>query len=140
MSAMRITRRALLAMGLALGALGIGGCIRQGASGGSGELSTLILVDNRGYWDVNVYAIRSSGGAGRRLGTVQGGSKTTLRVPSTDQQPGGGVMLSLRAIGSPYSWTSPLLVVGFGSVARLDIMSTSGGDLSQTQFYLSTTM
>lgn len=131
-------RRALLALAILVGTLGLPACRKGAPAGSGGDMGTIILVTNRGYYDVNVYAIRAVGVTGRRLATVTGGSNATLRVREIDQQPGGGVMLSLRAIGARATWTTPVLNVGFGSVARLDIRSASGGDLSQSQFYLAT--
>lgn len=94
-----------------------------------------LVVSNRGYFDVNVYALRSTVVAGRRIGTVTGNTSTTLFVPSTELQPGGQLALLVRAIGSRSSWMSPLVSVGPGVVARLDIYTTNAGDLSQSQLF-----
>lgn len=137
MSVTLSARRTLLAFAVVAGALGLSSC-RKSAPSSSGSMGAIVLVNNRGFYDVNIYAIRAVGVTGRRLATVQGGSTATLRIMEMDQQPGGGVMLNLRAIGARATWTTPLLNIGFGSVGRLDIQSTSGGDLSQSMFYLST--
>lgn len=112
------------------------GCFKSRGAVDLEGLSAIVLVTNRGFYDVNIYAIRSVGVSGHRLATVAGGTTVTVRVPESDQQPGNGVMLNLRAVGSRLSWTTPLITFNPGSVARLDIASSSGGDLSQSQFYL----
>ena len=94
-----------------------------------------LIVSNRSYFDVNVFALRSSVVGGRRLGTVTGNSTTTVFVPSTELQPGGQLALLVRAIGSRASWISPLVSVGPGVVARLDVYATNAGDLSQSQLF-----
>ncbi len=95
-----------------------------------------LVVQNRGYFDVNVHVMRSPMTIGSRLGTVTGGSTQTFRVRETDLQPGGLMVLQVRAIGGRSTWTSPGLTVNIGSVARLDVIATSSGNLSQSQFYL----
>lgn len=113
----------------------LSGCFKRGGAVGDG-LSAIVVVTNRGFYDVNIYAVRVVGVAGRRLATVAGGSTATIRVPEADQQPGNGVMLELRAVGSRSNWFTPLLTIIPGTSARLDIASGVGGDLSQSQFYL----
>jgi len=131
-----LSRRALLCLAVTTGVLGLAGCRKNAPPAASGDMTAVVVVTNRGFYDVNVYAVRSAGMAGRRLATVQGGTGTTLRVRESDQQPGGGVTLQLRAIGSRATWTSPTLNLGFGVAGRLDIVSNSGGDLRQTMFYM----
>lgn len=136
MSARLFTRRALLTLAVAAGVSGFSGCRKNGPTPVSGDMTAIVIVSNRGFYDVNVYAIRTAGVIGRRLATISGGSTgTTLRIREADQQPGGGVTLQLRAIGARSTWISPTLNLGFGVVGRLEIASTGGGDLSQTMFY-----
>jgi hypothetical protein len=136
MSARLFARRTLLTLAVASGAFGLSSCRKKSPSPVSGDMTAIVMVTNRGFYDVNVYAVRTAGVAGRRLATVTGGSSATLRVRESDQQPGGGVTLQLRAIGSRMNWTSPTLNLGFGVIGRLDIASNSGGDLSRTMFYM----
>ncbi|BAH40247.1 MAG TPA: hypothetical protein DGD08_11135 [Gemmatimonas aurantiaca] len=135
MSASWFTRRTLLTLAVGAGVFGFSGCRKNAPAPVSGDMTAIVVVTNRGFYDVNVYAIRSAGVVGRRLGTISGGSGATLRIRESDQQPGGGVTLQLRAIGARSTWTSPTLNLGFGVVGRLDIASSSGGDLSRTMFY-----
>lgn len=92
-------------------------------------------VTNRGYYDVNVFVVRSSVTNPIRLGTVTGSFSQTFRVKETDLQPSGVMVVHVRTIAGRTSWTSPPLSVNIGSVARLEIYSTSTGDLSQSRFY-----
>ncbi|HEY0931822.1 MAG TPA: hypothetical protein VGE27_18005 [Gemmatimonas sp.] len=136
MSAKSLSRRALLCLALATGALGLSSCRKNAPPPSSGDMTAIIVATNRGFYDVNVYAVRSAGVQGRRLATVQGGGSATFRVRESDQQPGGGVTLQLRAIGGRAVWISPTLNLGFGTAGRLDIVSNTGGDLRQTMFYM----
>jgi hypothetical protein len=103
---------------------------------GNGTLSVILNVNNRSFFDVNVYVLRSPGGAGRRMGTVSGGSTATLRVPETELQPGGRLQLSVRAISGRATWISPAISVSTRVIARLDINATNSGDLTQSQLYV----
>ncbi len=114
--------------------LGLSGC-RFGKTGGAARTVTLV-VENRGFYDVNVYAVRSPGARGVRVGTVVGNNTQIFRVRETDLQAGGIMVLQVRAIGGRNWWTSPGLLVGTGSIAKLDVVATGSSDLSQSQFYV----
>lgn len=105
-------------------------------SAGNGTLSVILNVNNRSFFDVNVYVLRSPGGAGRRMGTVSGGSTATLKVPETELQPGGRLQVSVRAISGRQAWISPSVSVSTRVIARLDINATNSGDLTQSQLYV----
>lgn len=105
-------------------------------SAGTGTFSVMLNVNNRSYFDVNIYVLRSPGGAGRRMGTVSGGSTATLRVPETELQPGGRLQVSVRAISGRQTWISQAVSVSTRVIARLDINATNSGDLSQSQLYV----
>lgn len=125
---------ALLALPLTLAA----GCgPRTSTAGGVGTstLSVILMVNNRSYFDVNIYALRSPGGAGRRLGTVSGGTNVTLRVPENELQPGGRLQVSVRAISGRTTWISQPISVSTRVIAQLDVVATNNGDLSQSQLY-----
>ena len=92
-------------------------------------------VTNRGFFDVNVFVVKSPVATARRLGQVSGGMSSTFRVPETDLQAGQMMVLQVRTIAGQTAWTSPSLVVSAASVAKLDVVSTSSGDLSQSRFY-----
>jgi hypothetical protein len=112
-------------------ALVVAGCGGRNKPGLPQERITL-RVDNRGYYDVTVYAVRSAGSSGTRLGNVSGGSSGTLFVRITDLQPGGRLVVRLRALGTRRSWTSPAVSVADGLRARLSVMSSNSGDMSQS--------
>lgn len=127
-----LTRRAALLL-LAGSVLTAPGCYR--GNGGTGQQTVVLLVNNRGFYDVNVYAMRATMASGRRLGTVNGNSQVTLRVPVNELQPGGGLVVNLRTVGGRHTWVSPPVQVGSGIVARLDIIQTASGELSQSQMF-----
>ena len=128
-------RGATRTTGALLLALVASACFKGKPSVGTGDERIVLLVSNRGYFDINIYAVRSTVVAGRRLGTVTGNTTATLMVPSTELQPGGQLALMVRAIGSRSSWMSPLVAVGPGVIARLDVYATNAGDLSQSQLF-----
>ena len=129
----RLTRRAMLSLLMAGSMAALSGCYR--ANSGSGQQTIILLVNNRGFYDVNVYAMRASLSSGRRLGTVSGNSQATLRVPVNELQPGGGLVVNVRTVGGRYQWVSPSVQVGSGIVARLDVIQTANGELTQSQMY-----
>ncbi|MDQ8172425.1 MAG: hypothetical protein P3B76_07045 [Gemmatimonadota bacterium] len=53
-----------------------------------------------------------------------------------DLQPGGIMVLQVRAIGGRSTWTTPGLLVGVGAIAKLEVVASGTTDLSQSQFYL----
>jgi hypothetical protein len=93
-------------------------------------------VSNRGFFDVNVFAIKSPVAQPIRLGMVTGGESETFRVSETDLQAGMVMVLQVRTIAGQTAWTTPSLAVSTSSVARLDVVTTSSGDLSQSRFYV----
>lgn len=116
---------------LVVGASMLTGCGK--AITGRGPERVGLMVDNRGYYDVTIYTVRSSGGQGARIGTVTGGSMAALQVRTTDLQDGARLVVYVRAIGTGRAWQSPAVSVGNGTMARLNVMSTNSGDLSQSQ-------
>lgn len=125
-------RTALL---LLLGALvGTTACFSKGASG-SGQPSVILIASNRGFYDVNIYSVRSGQSQGRRLATVTGNSTQTIKVPVTELQPGSLLSVQVRSVGGRYTWISPTVQMGTGIIARLDIIQNASGALSQSQMY-----
>ena len=103
---------------------------------GSPQGTVSVVVENRGYSDVNVYVVRSEGARGARIGTVNGGNTVTFTVRETDLQAGGLLQLQARAIGGRSGWTSPSLYVSAGGVVKLDLIAIGTTDLSQSQIYI----
>ncbi|AMW05955.1 hypothetical protein [Gemmatimonas phototrophica] len=129
----RTSRRSALL--LLLGALaGTTACFSKGASG-SGQPSVILIANNRGFYDVNIYSVRSGQTQGRRLATVTGNSTQTIKVPVTELQPGSMLSVQVRSVGGRYSWISPTVQMGPGVIARLDVIQTANGTLSQSQMY-----
>lgn len=95
-----------------------------------------VVVENRGFHDVNVYVVRSEGMRGARLGTVNGGATVTFKVRETELQAGGLLQLQARAIGGRSLWSSPTLFASSGMVVKLDLVAIGTTDLSQSQFYI----
>ena len=94
-----------------------------------------LVVRNRGFMDVNVYALRSLGADQARLGTVVGASTATFPLHSHDLQPGGLLMLRIHPIGGTRWWTSPSVSVGDGVMAVLDVNTDAFGDCSRSSLY-----
>lgn len=103
---------------------------------GSPQGTVALVVENRGYYDVNVYVVRTEGTRGARLGTVNGGATVTFKVRETDLQAGGLLQLQARAIGGRSTWSSPTLFVSSGMVVKLDLIAIGTTDLSQSQIYI----
>lgn len=103
---------------------------------GSGPERVLLQVENRGYFDVIVYALRSPNTSGTRLGNVAGGSSVTLQVRYTDLQPGQRLSLRVRTLATNNSWLSPSLPVGAGMIPRLRVVTTATGSLNQSTLIL----
>jgi hypothetical protein len=101
-----------------------------------GPFTVYLAVANQGYFDVNVYLLRSSDAMGRRLGTVSGNSTRTFTFSDNQLQPGGRLQVMARAIGSRSGWNSPTLSVSPGNVAKLILVSGNSGELSRSQFYI----
>lgn len=104
-------------------------------SGGASPSKITLQVTNKGFFDVNVFVIRSPVAQPIRLGMVNGGMDKTFGVSENDLQAGQNMVVQVRTIAGNTSWVSPALTISVGSLAKLDIITTSSGDLSQTQFY-----
>ena len=110
-------------------------CFSKNASGAGGQDTVILVANNRGFYDVNVYAVRTAQALGRRLGTVTGNSTATLKVPVSELQPGGMLVVQVRSVGGRFSWFSPAVQLGTGIIARLDVIQTANGALTQSQMY-----
>ena len=111
------------------------GALACRSKSGNPTPTVILSVSNRGFFDVNVFVLRSAGGASRRLGMVAGNTGQTFRVPETELQAGQRMVVQVRTIGAATTWTSPALTIGVATIARLDVVTSSSGDLSQSQFY-----
>lgn len=105
------------------------------AAAGTASERVAVQVENRGFFDVVIYAMRSPSVQGARVATVSGGQSALVRVRSIDLQPGNRLVLRLRAVGTRYTWTTNSLPVSAGTVAKLDILTSSNGDLSRSSLY-----
>ncbi len=95
-----------------------------------------LVIRNRSYFDINVYAHRAASSPGRRIATVSSGSEGTFKVSTADLTAGRQLMVGVRAIAGRSAWVSQSLAVGNNVIARLDVMSDSNGDLGRTTLYL----
>ncbi len=134
MSTFRDPSRRTALLLLAASLLGGTGCFSK-AMAGTSQPTVLLFANNRGFYDVNVYAVRSGQTAGRRLGTVTGNASATLKVPMSELQPGNMLVVLVRSVGGRYTWYSPAVQMGSGIVARLDVVQTANGSLGQSQMY-----
>ena len=94
-------------------------------------------VHNRSSFDVDVYALPSSGSQTRvRLGDVIGFTTATLVVPRHALRLGGNsLVLYLHAIGSNQSWISPEVTVSGDVMPCLDIHADVSGNLDRSVLY-----
>ena len=109
------------------------GCSRLRHPGADARIP--LIVENRGYLDVNIFNIRSDGTRGSRLGTVSGFSTGRFSVRRNDLQYGQRMVLRVHAIGGNSDWISPGISISEGSTARLDVFTDAGGNLSRSQLY-----
>jgi len=103
--------------------------------GGPVPVVTSLVVRNQSFFDVNVYAVPSSGGPSTRLGTVVGASSATFPLHSLDLQTGGVLVVRLRAIGTNSVWTSDGVAVDQGVIAVLDVHTDAFGDCSTSSLH-----
>lgn len=134
MFTLRSITRCVSLLVLAGAAAGSVGCVSKGLSG-TGQSSVILIANNRGFYDVNVYAVRSGQTVGRRLGTVTGNSTATLKVPESELQAGSALVVQVRSVGGRFTWYSPAVQIGPGVIARLDVVQTANGSLGQSQMY-----
>jgi hypothetical protein len=120
----------LLALGLVLAAES---CTpwRNGAE----PVVSSLVVRNRGFFDVNVYAMPSIGAPATRLGTVVGESTQTFALYARHLQPGDLLVVRVRAIGANSIWTSPSVPIGEGMLAVLDVYTDASGDCSTSNLH-----
>jgi hypothetical protein len=131
------TARAFRAAALAAVVLaGATGC-HLGRRGGTQEPPVRLLVSNRGYFDVTIYALASSGSSQLRLGTANGLSDTKISIPPTALRADRTLVLRLHAIGTRGTFTTPMVSVSPGQTARLDIFARADGSLDQSTLYVS---
>lgn len=107
---------------------------RLGGTGPEPVISSLV-VRNRGFLDVNIYAMQSAGAMPTRLGTVVGATTATFPLHAHDLEPGSFLVVRIRAIGSMRSWTSPSVPVGDGVLAVLDVNTDAFGDCSTSSLH-----
>lgn len=121
-------------LGAAILLAGAAGCASRGKPGSSLP-DVPLVVRNSAYADVIIYANLAASDARVRVGTVTGNSDARFNVRRSLLRGDGYLVLSLRAIGSRYGWTTPSLSVQPGDAACLDVLSDASGDLSRSSFY-----
>lgn len=135
---MRTTRQVALGLALLSSVAFTQACHR----GNREELAPIngpvtLYIRNNAYFDVNVYALPSTGVNPRvRLTTIGGNSSAQVTVRSTVLRPGGQLVVYLHPIGTRYYWTSPPVTVQSDVAACLEILANSDGNLSRSSLYV----
>lgn len=115
------TLRALLAVAVVTGSVATSACGGARAGGPRGtDPPTMLQVDNQRFLDMNIYLI-TSGGARIRLGTANGNSTTTMRIPATYVFGGSEMRFLADPIGAQSSPVSQSITVFPGDNVRLII-------------------
>lgn len=117
----RAVTRTLLALALVGASVSASGCggARQGGPRGTDE-ATMLQVDNQSFLDMNIYLV-TTGGARIRMGTANGNSTTTLRIPPTHIFGGTELRFLADPIGSNQTPISQGITVFPGDTVRLII-------------------
>lgn len=115
------TMRMLLAVAVVAPSVSLSACggARQGGPRGS-EPATMLQVENQSFLDMTIYLI-TSGGARIRLGTANGNSTTTMRIPATYVFGGSEMRFLADPIGSNRTPISQGITVFPGDNVRLII-------------------
>ncbi len=117
-------------------ALAAAACQRKGQAIEPEPEPVGLLVVNRGFFDVDVYVVMSTGASSAiRVGTVSGFSQTHFVLRPNQLQAGRVLQLRLHPIGTTVNWTTPTLSLSPGEQAELDINSDANGGLSRTVLY-----
>ena len=91
-----------------------------------------MIVKNNGYYDVDVYSVRTEGGAPIREGTVSGAGTRRLTIPMNDLESGHYLVVELRAIGTQYTWLSRSISLSRGDAAQLTIIMDAYGGMARS--------
>lgn len=110
-------------------------CFNKGKGVEPAPQPVVLLVSNRGFFDVDVYAMPSGPNSATRLATVSGFSEAELIVRPNLLQPGGALQVRLHPIGTSVTWVSPPLTLSEGEQAKLEIYSDATGSLSRSILY-----
>jgi hypothetical protein len=92
----------------------------------------VLIVRNHGYYDVDIFTLRSGSSRGLREGTVPGNGTQQLTIQPHDLQPGGVLVVQVHAIGTNSTWTSRAISIPSGGAAQLDIQMDPGGGMWQS--------
>jgi hypothetical protein len=117
---MRKGMQTLVALAVMASGVSVSGCGGARQSPRGSDEATMLQVDNQSFLDMNIYLV-TTGGARIRLGTANGNSTTTMRIPAT--QVFGGTELRFLAdpIGSQRTPISQGITVFPGDTVRLII-------------------
>ena len=132
MHIVRIIRGSVLALALLSG---VAGCRHSRIKGPPPEPVRLRVL-NRGFFDVVIYAISSSGSSQMRLGTATGLGEQVITVPANAVRADRSLTLQLHAIGTRRSFITPAIYLSEGEEARLEIFSRPDGNLDQSTLYV----
>jgi hypothetical protein len=113
----------------------LGACFRKGKGVQPAQAPVVVVVSNRGYFDVVVYVLPSASGDAMRLGMVTGFSRAALSVRPTQLQPGGTLAVRLHPFGTPFVWDTPGITVSPGDHVALDVYTDSDGNPNRSVLY-----
>jgi hypothetical protein len=108
----------LFAVALAA-ALGSAGCVGKGANAPTPQAAASVVVQNRAFIDVDVFALY--GGTRARLGTVTANGSGTFRIPAAVVGAGRELRFMVDPIGSTRQGTSYNLFVRPGEQITLTV-------------------
>jgi hypothetical protein len=115
-------RAARLLAVLFVAALGSAGCVGKGRNAPTPQESATVLVHNRAFIDVDVYALY--GGTRARLGTVTANGSTTFRLAQAIVGEGRELRFQVDPIGSRRQGTTYTMYVRPGEEITLTIPPT----------------
>ncbi|HEY5219808.1 MAG TPA: hypothetical protein VIJ16_08360, partial [Gemmatimonadaceae bacterium] len=110
-------------------------CVRNPGRAEPAQPPVVVEVNNRGFFDVDLFVENAPNSAGVRLATVGGFMKTHVSVPVRELQSGGLLALRVRVISSSRYWDSPGISVGPGQHVALDIYTDANGNLNRSTLY-----
>jgi hypothetical protein len=100
------------------------------------DRSIKLVVRNRTFATMNIYALPSPGGISSRarVTTINGFTEDTVAVPNRMLQASGSLVLYLHAIGGR-SQVMPSISISTDEIGYLEIYADATGDLSRSVIY-----
>ena len=105
-------------------ALGSAGCVGKGRNAPAPQETTTVVVNNRAFMDVDVFALY--GGTRARLGTVTANGSARFRIPPAIVGAGRELRFMVDPIGSNRAGTSFSIYVRPGERVTLTVPPSLG--------------